>query len=414
MSETQIDLAWTDNATTETSYRVERSPDGSDNFATIANLGINATSYTDTSLTADTTYYYRVAAVNDSGDSGFANASGTTNAPPPYTNYGASSDTAVAGTVSGTVANTWNDDGSSQSIMERESGGRKSNRYTYLEHRWNFNISAGATVTVYANAWSGGSNDDDTFNFEYSLNNGGSFSPLFNVSATASGNLQSAEIPGAPGGSIVIRVVDTDQTPGHRDKNTVFVDHLYIQAGNPSNEPPNGDPYDLNASAVSSSQIDLSWINGSSNETGIKVERSADGGTSWSEIANLPAASTSHSDTGLAAETTYYYRVSAYTQPELISAYASDNATTPEAPPPPALSLSANAYKVKGKHHVGLSWTGSSSVDIYRNGAVLNPPGVVTDSSYDDNIGTKGGATYTHRVCEAGTDTCSNITTSVF
>ena len=170
----------------------------------------------------------------------------------------------------------------------------------------------------------------------------------------------------------------------------------------------------LNASAVSSSQIDLSWTNGSSNEAGIKVERSANGSTGWSEIADLPAASTSHSDTGLAAETIYYYRVSAYTQPELISAYASANATTPVAPPPPALSLSANAYKVKGKHHVGLSWTGSSSVDVYRNGAVLNPPGVVNDSSYDDNIGTKGGATYTHKVCEAGTNTCSNITTSVF
>jgi hypothetical protein len=320
----------------------------------------------------------------------------------------------VAGSVSGSVSNTLSDDDSSQSITERDSGGKPANRHTYLEHRWNFNVSAGATVTVYANIWSGGSTDGDTFGLEYSLNNGGSFSSLFNVSSTASSNMQFATIPGIPSGSIIIRVVDTDQTRGHREKNTVSVDHLYIQVGNPSNDPPDGAPANLNANAVSSSQIDLTWTNGSSNESGFKVERSADGSTGWTEIADLPASSTSHSDTGLAAETTYYYRVSAYTQPEMISAYASANTTTLVAPPPPALSLSTSGYKVKGKHGVNLSWSGSTSVDVYRNGALLNPPGVVSGSVYDDYIGTKGGATYTHQVCQAGTTTCSNIATTVF
>jgi len=413
VSENGIDLSWTDNAGTETGYRVERSPGGLNNFAFFINLASNATGYSDTGLAADTTYDYRVTAVNDSGDSGFATASGTTDAPPSFTNYGASSETAVSGTVSGSVGNTMNDDGSSQSITERESGGKPANRHTLLEHRWNFNVSAGATVTVYANAWSGGSGDGDTFNFEYSLNNGGSFSSLFNVSSTASGNMQFAAIPGNPSGSIMIRVVDTDRARGHREKNTVNVDHLYIQVGNPSNDPPDGDPVNLNAVAVSSSQIDLSWTNGSSNESGFKVERSTNGATGWSEIADLPAASTGYSDTGLAADTAYYYRVNAYTQPGMLSAYVSANATTPVAPPL-SLSLSASGYKVKGKHGVSLSWSGSTSVDIYRNSVKLDPPGVVSGSSHDDYIGTKGGATYTHKVCQAGTTTCSNVTTTVF
>ena len=106
--------------------------------------------------------------------------------------------------------------------------------------------------------------------------------------------------------------------------------------------------------------------------------------------------------------------MSAYTQPEKISAYTSASATTPVAPPPPALSLSASGYKVKGKHGVSLNWTGSTNVDVYRNGVLLDPPGVVSGSSYDDFIGTKGGATYTHKVCQAGTVSCSNITTTVF
>ena len=417
ISETAISLSWTDNANTETAYRVERSPDGLNNFATIANLASNATGYTDTGLSAGTTYDYRVAAINDSGDSGFANASGTTDAPPPYTNYGASSDTAMAGSVSGSVANTRSDDASTQSITERDSGGKPANRFAYLEHRWNFNVSLGATVTVYANVWSG-SSTGDTFDFEYSLDNGGSFSPLsqFKVSTTENSNQQSAVIPGTPSGSIIIRVVDADHTRGNRDQNTVFVDHLYIQVGNPSSDPPIGDPSGLAANPVSSSQIDLSWTDGTENEAGFTVDRSPDGSTGWVEIADLPGGSTSYSDTGLTAETAYFYRVRAH-NPNGFSAYTYADATTPVAPPPPALSLTANAYKVKGKHHVGLSWTGSSNVDIYRNGDLLElvPPGIVDGSSYDDNIGTKGGATYTHRVCVAGgTTTCSNVTTSIF
>jgi titin len=419
ISETAISLSWTDNATNETAYRVERSPDGLNIFATIASLASNATGYTDTGLSSDTTYDYRVAAVNDSGDSGFANASGTTDAPPPYTNYGASSDTAMAGNVSGSVANTRSDDASTQSITERDSGGKPANRYAYLEHRWNFNVSLGATVTVYANVWSG-SSTGDTFNFEYSLDNGDNFSqlPQLNVSTTENSNLQSAVIPGTPSSSIIIRVVDADHTRGNRDQNTVFVDHLYIQVGNPSSDPPIGDPSGLTATAVSSSQIDLSWTDGTENEAGFTVDVSPNGSTGWVQIADLPGGSTSYIDTGLTAETAYYYRVRAH-NPNGFSTYTSAYATTPVAPPPPALSLTANAYKVKGKHHVGLSWTSSSDVDIYRNGDLLElvPPGIVigsSDSSYDDNIGAKGGAAYEHQVCVAGTGTCSNVTTSIF
>lgn len=412
ISETTINLGWTDNASTETGYRVERRPGpaGQSSFTTVANPGVNATSFSDTGLTANTTYDYRVVAVNNSGDSGFATASGTTLAPPPFTNYGANGQTLVAGTVSGSYTNTFNDDGSSQTITEIESGGKPSSRHTYLEHRWNFNVSAGATTTVYANAWSGGSTDGDTFRFEYSLNNGSSFLTLFTVSATTSSNLQTAVIPGTPSGSIIIRVVDTDRARGHLEKNTINVDHLYIQVGNPSNDPPNGAPTSLNAEAVSSSQIDLGWINGSSNESGFRVERSLNGTNGWTEIADLPAANTSYSDPGLATETTYYYRVSAYTQPEMISAYASDSATTPGAPPLPSLNLVSNGYKVKGQQHVSLTWTGSTNVAIYRDNVLIS---TVSGSSYDDNIG-KGGTTYTHKVCDTVSASCSNVTTTIF
>jgi hypothetical protein len=410
VSETGIDLSWTDNATTETAYRVERSPDGLDSFSVIANLGANATGYNDSGLTASTTYDYRVFASNPSGDSGYDSASGTTNSAPTHTNYLAGSDTPVSGTVSGTYTATRADGGAVQSITERESGGRKSNRHSFLEHRWNFTINSGATVMVYANAWSGGSTDGDVFKFEYSVDSGSSFLPMFSVSSELDSNLQFFDLPSSTAGSVIVRVIDSNQATGSRELNTVFVDHLYIQVGTPSTEPPNGDPSGLTSSLVSSSRIDLIWTDGSTNESGFTVDRSLDG-SSWSEIADLPAGSESYSDTGLDPETHYFYRVRAYNLND-VSAYTEYDVTTD---PAPALGLEASGYKVKGKHHVALTWSPSANVVIYRNGNPLSPSVTVNGTAYDDNIGTKGGATYTHKVClVADSSICSNTTTSVF
>ena len=94
----------------------------------------------------------------------------------------------------------------------------------------------------------------------------------------------------------------------------------------------------------------------------------------------------------------------------MISAYASDSATTPGAPPLPLLNLVANGYKVKGQQHVSLTWTGSTNVAIYRDNELIS---TVSGSSYDDNIG-KGGTTYTHKVCDTVSASCSNVTTTIF
>ncbi len=75
-------------------------------------------------------------------------------------------------------------------------------------------------------------------------------------------------------------------------------------------QPPTG----LTASAFSSSRIDLSWTAptnyGSSAITGYTIERSTDGGASWSTLAsNTGSTATTYSDTGLVSSTTYAYKV---------------------------------------------------------------------------------------------------------
>jgi thermitase len=81
---------------------------------------------------------------------------------------------------------------------------------------------------------------------------------------------------------------------------------------------------------------------------------------------------------------------------------------------PPPITLTARGSKVKGLQKVDLSWTPTKpgSIDIFRNGAKITT--TPNTGSYRDNIDRKGGGTYTHRVCEAGTSVCSNQTSVTF
>ncbi len=74
ISRTQINLAWTDNANNETGFKIERcSGSNCTNFVQVATVGANVTSYSNTGLTRNTTYRYRVRATNGSGDSAYSN-----------------------------------------------------------------------------------------------------------------------------------------------------------------------------------------------------------------------------------------------------------------------------------------------------------------------------------------------------
>lgn len=91
-------------------------------------------------------------------------------------------------------------------------------------------------------------------------------------------------------------------------------------------------PSSLTATAAGSTEIDLSWTDASSDETGFTIERSLNGSTGWTEIADLAAGSTSYTDTGLSNGTTYYYRVAAYNSYGSSAYSDTANATTTAAP----------------------------------------------------------------------------------
>ena len=68
VSQTRIDLTWRDNSDDETGFKVERSPQGENNWTLLDTTAANVTSYSDTTAACGTTYDYRVRATNALGD----------------------------------------------------------------------------------------------------------------------------------------------------------------------------------------------------------------------------------------------------------------------------------------------------------------------------------------------------------
>jgi serine protease len=72
------------------------------------------------------------------------------------------------------------------------------------------------------------------------------------------------------------------------------------------------------------------------------------------------------------------------------------------------ISLSVDAYKVRGRKHADLSWSGATSttVYIYRDGSEID---TVTDfDAYTHSTNEVGGGSHVYQVCEADPSTCSN------
>lgn len=74
MSSTQINLTWQDNSGNEQGFRIERCiGNNCTNFVQIAEVGANVTNFSNTGLTGNQRYRYRVRAFNASGNSAFSN-----------------------------------------------------------------------------------------------------------------------------------------------------------------------------------------------------------------------------------------------------------------------------------------------------------------------------------------------------
>ncbi len=121
-----------------------------------------------------------------------------------------------------------------------------------------------------------------------------------------------------------------------------------------SGTPPPDAPVGLSASALSSTRVDLSWTDVST-ETGYRVERSPDGST-WTAIGITGQDSITYSDSSATENKTYSYRVEATNAGGSSPPSNVATATTPGTPPTQPSGLTATG----GKRKVILSWAASS------------------------------------------------------
>lgn len=195
--------------------------------------------YVDTSIDADTTYQYRVLAVDNSGNVSLPSGSivVTTPKPPidPVVSDVVVAETAVSGSVSGSFTQTVSIGNGSQVLTEASSGGRPSLRHDELDHRWQINVTGGNHLLLIEATVVDAGDADDGFEVSWGSSANGPWSVLGELSSTQ-GDM-SADL-GTPSGSIFIRITDTDRTGRNTQFDQVSVDLIELTGGEPPTTPP--------------------------------------------------------------------------------------------------------------------------------------------------------------------------------
>jgi len=245
----EVVLSWADTSTIEVVQAVERSADGVD-WSLLAVVGKDVTSYVDVAVGAGETWHYRLSAINGAGAS---DVSSELRVDVPL----APSVPAAPGAVVATYS--------------------------------------GGQVVV---AWDDLSTDETAFNVERSVN-GGSYLLWVVLNAGTTRYVDTAVVAGNTYSYRVIAANAAGYSPAS-NTGTVLVPVSAPLA-----------PSSLVGSAVSRSQINLSWKDNSTNEAGFRIECSTNGST-WTQIGTVGSNIRTYSSTGLRTGTTYYFRVRAF------------------------------------------------------------------------------------------------------
>jgi len=301
VSPSQINLFWSDNSSNETGFEIDRSPDNS-SWSQLTSVGANTTFFADTSVAPGTTYFYRVRAFDDLSVSAFtSSAQATTGIWPPS----APSNLNAAAISTSQINLTWSDNSTNETGFTIQRSTDDSN-WTNL-----------ATVAP-----------NDTACFDLNLPAASTFYYRVNAINSAGGSSFSNDASA-----------------------TTFT---------PAPIPPNA-PSGVQATAASSTQINLAWIDSSDNEDGFYLERSTNGSTGWTRIAALQANQATYQDVGLIPALTYFYRVLAFSSAGVSTYSDPANATTlAPAAVPPAAPSSLVATTISPSE-IDLAWTNNFS-----------------------------------------------------
>jgi fibronectin type 3 domain-containing protein len=388
LSPTQVSVTWQDVSNNESGFKVQRSTDGV-HFMTIVTVSVNSTSYEDSGLSPGTVYYYQVLSTNVIGDSTATNTASVTTLLPVG---GAWQDQDIGGP---TPAGSFSQSGGT--ITVNGAGGDIWNtgdsfHYVYLPVTSDTSIVARVVSEQYTDPWAKAGvmiretlNADSSYAFmfvtpgngiDFQYRNGtGIFSgwngqiggnapywvELVRSGNTFTGYASPDGVSYTQVGSITIPMAASAYVglalTSHNDGtlNTSTFDNVSISV--PDTNPPAA-PTGLTATAVTGTEVTLSWADNSSNETGFKIERSPDG-TNFSQVATVGTDTTSYLDTALNFGTNYFYRVRA-TNSFGDSAYTNTASVT--TPVPPAAPSNAVATLVT-TNEIDFSWQDNSNTE---------------------------------------------------
>jgi len=264
----QVRLIWSDNSNNEHGFVVERSRSLEEVWVFLDSLDENATRHYDTGLSSQTTYYYRVKAWNEHGDSPYSNIAEITT---PQEVPEAPSNLQVVEVTYEMVTLEWQDN------SDDELGFRIARRLLPWSC-WDPTGEVNTNITIFT---------DTTV--EYRREYGYQVS-AFNE-AGESGWCQEVivEVPEGPPG-----------TPEH-----------------------------LHAQALDWDVVHLTWTRTSENETGFRIERRLQAEENYSQIGETNRAEVAYQDRGLDPESWYWYRIQAYNEVDVSDYSNIDSVQTP-------------------------------------------------------------------------------------
>jgi len=252
VSDTQISLQWTDNATDETGFEIDRATNSTftSDLTTFA-VAADTTTYSDAGLPERTQYYYRVRAIN-----------------------------AVGASANTSTANVWTPLAAPTDLAATPVSGNRID-LTWIDH----------------------SGEETGFYIEQATSSEGPWTQLGSVSSGT--NNYSATGPFSPSTHYFFRVRAYEY--GY-----TYVYSAYTLVLDVTTNAWPVAPSGLTATAVSDVEIDLNWTDNATDETGFEIDR-ATNSTFTSDLTTFAVAAntTSYSDSGLLDETTYYYRIRA-------------------------------------------------------------------------------------------------------
>ena len=337
----QVALSFTDNATNETGFTIERADNGGA-WAFLTTLAADTTTFSDTTVVNGHTYDYRVRA-----DNGLIVSS-------TWSNTATASIVAAPTNIAGVVQGTPN----------------------------------GPQVRV---TWTDNATNETAFTLQRSSDGGTMFTTLTLLAADTTTYIDPA--PAAPGGYVYrVNAFNPNGTSAWNTSATVTVPTIPAA------------PAGISGTVNAGPSITLTWTDNATTESGFTLERAVVGGGFATISSTLPANTTGYVDTTVALGTNYSYRVRADNVTGSSAWNTSAGIYVPTLPAAPTNLARTVARTAAGPDSVSLTWVDNANNPNYETGFTLQRATNNTFTANVTNITVAANATaYTDSVTHGQT-----------